>query len=629
MKRVKFGAVKPEGALRASIQSDMDGCIGHLEELAPAIVCDQDIYGEDRLTRLSKQAELGRKPDEHSEFEGGGTEVQFMWWNSESQSNWRDGYVRAALLLEDPALRKKADDYIDRILATQDEDGYLGIYGTDLRYRHTTENGELWSKSTLYRVLLGYYEATGEQRVKDALVRAFDNLMEGYPMGSSDPFLVDKSFCGHCHGLTIVDALGGMYELTGDEKYLDYAVWLYERYSANEVEEEDLTLSSIRNPHYFWKNHGVHLYEHLRAVILAASRKAEYRPLLELVRAKLPYYLTPSGGPIGDEWVNRRTANASRTGYEFCSVTELFDSYALLLEKTGDLSVGDDMEWLYFNAGLGMKHPTESSIMYCKTDNCYTANRQRNPGDVYADERYKYSPVHQTTAVCCVPNMGRLTPHYVQNMFLAEDDGFTASLFGESRFTGEFGGVPVTIRQLTSYPAETEVTFEVTVPKPVHFTLRVRRPKWAESVSAGCDFSEKPGCIAVEREWNGTQRVTVRFSCSVKIRTDFCRDAFVTRGPLVYALPIEAREHQLLAYETRPFREVAYESLQREREALRIHEDDRGSFVYEPAVSGSWREQTVTGKFWDGAQTQTLSMVPMGGTILRKVTFPLVADKRA
>ena len=43
MKRVKFGAVKPEGALRASIQSDMDGCIGHLEELAPAIVCDQDI----------------------------------------------------------------------------------------------------------------------------------------------------------------------------------------------------------------------------------------------------------------------------------------------------------------------------------------------------------------------------------------------------------------------------------------------------------------------------------------------------------------------------------------------------------------------------------------------------------
>ena len=291
-----------------------------------AIVCNQDIYGEDRPAPLQAG---GAGPEAGAQRnEGGGTEVQFMWWNSESQSTGGTAMCAPPCCLEDPVLRKKADGYIDRIPChPRTEDGYLGIYGTDLRYRHTTENGELWSKSTLYRVLLGYYEATGEQRVKDALVRAFDNLMEGYPMGSSDPFLVDKSFlrplsrphhCGRvgrnvrAHRGRKVSGLRG--------------VALWERYSANEVEEEDLTLSSIRNPHYFWKNHGVHLYEHLRAVILAASRKAEYRPLLELVRAKLPYYLTPSGGPIGDEWVNRRTANASRTGYEFCSVTELFDS---------------------------------------------------------------------------------------------------------------------------------------------------------------------------------------------------------------------------------------------------------------------------------------------------------------
>ena len=144
MERIRFGAIHPEGDLRNRLQADMDGCIGHLEELAPAIVCQQEIYGRDRLTRMSRQAELGRKPDEHTEFEGTGTDVQFMWWNSESQSNWRDGYVRSALLLQDPALRRKVDQYVDSILATQDADGYLGIYGQDLRYRHTTENGELW-----------------------------------------------------------------------------------------------------------------------------------------------------------------------------------------------------------------------------------------------------------------------------------------------------------------------------------------------------------------------------------------------------------------------------------------------------------------------------------------------------
>ena len=67
MDKILFGAVKPEGELRASMERDMNGCIGHLEELAPTIVCDQKIYGADRLTRVSKQADLGRKPDEHED----------------------------------------------------------------------------------------------------------------------------------------------------------------------------------------------------------------------------------------------------------------------------------------------------------------------------------------------------------------------------------------------------------------------------------------------------------------------------------------------------------------------------------------------------------------------------------
>ena len=82
----------------------------------------------------------------------------------------------------------------------------------------------------------------------------------------------------------------------------------------------------------FLKNH-MSIFTSTCGRNLAASRKAEYRPLLELVRAKLPYYLNSlPAAPIG-EWVNRRTANASRTGYEFCSVTELFDSYALLEDR--------------------------------------------------------------------------------------------------------------------------------------------------------------------------------------------------------------------------------------------------------------------------------------------------------
>ena len=226
MKRILFGSIKPQGMLRESMLQDMEGCIGHLEELAPTIICEQEIYGKDRLTTDSKQADLGRKEDECQELED--VPIQYMWWNSESQSNWRDGYCRAALLLEDERYCKQVEKYVEYILGTQDENGYLGIYGEDLRYQHKEENGELWEKSTLYRVLLAYYEKTGSEKVKIALERAFEELMRGYPMGDSNPFGVKNSFSGHCHGLTIVDVLHEMYLLTEQKKYLDYAIWLYD-----------------------------------------------------------------------------------------------------------------------------------------------------------------------------------------------------------------------------------------------------------------------------------------------------------------------------------------------------------------------------------------------------------------
>ena len=620
-KQILFGAITPRGKLREALLEDMEGCIGHLAELAPMILCEQEIYGKDRLGTASKQAPLGRKEDQHSEISD--VPVQYMWWNSESQSNWRDGYCRAALLLDDRKYVEKVEEYIAWILNTQDADGYLGIYKEDLRYRHTDENGELWSKSTLFRVLLAYYEKTGSETVKEALEKAFKNLMNGYPIGTSNPFSVKNSFCGHCHGLTIVDSLFEMYLLTDDSEYLDYAIWLYENFSENIVSEEDLQIKNIRDMDYMWKNHGVHLYEHIRAVVIAGLYRDEYRPLIDLMLAKLPFHITPSGGPIGDEWVLRRSADATTTGYEFCSVTELFDSYALLLQETKKMMWADKMEWLYFNAGMGMKHPEESSIMYCKTDNCYTADRRKTFTDVYTDERYKYSPVHQTTAVCCVPNMGRLTPHYVQNMYVQHENEISAVLFGSSELKTAINETEVVILQETDYPAQRKLCFEIIPKEAAEFTFSVRVPAWADQVKVNgqaivvCNHK-----IRLKKLWTGRQCITVEFLCDVKISEDLNKDYYVTHGPLVYAVPIAAREKTILEYDIKPFREIGYISTEREKGSWKIHENDRSQFCYLETGEKNWKKQKLSGVFRDGRQKIHTAMVPMGGTILRKVTFP-------
>lgn len=223
---LKFGSIKPAGWLFEQIHHDLvDGFVGHLDKLVPELIVEDDIYGRDRLTNEVDQKELGTNkvvPDNTR---------QHLWWNSETQSNWWDGLVRSALLVEQPEFMQKAKAYVDQMLAHQDDDGYLGIYAPELRYNFTSENGELWAQASQMRVLLGYYEATGETAVLSAIKRAVHVTMAAYPIGQINPFRVHDTVCGPEHGLMFTDVLDRLYQLTGEAGYLDYAHWLYEAYS--------------------------------------------------------------------------------------------------------------------------------------------------------------------------------------------------------------------------------------------------------------------------------------------------------------------------------------------------------------------------------------------------------------
>ena len=135
--RLPFGSIKPSGWLKVQMQKDMAGFVGNLDKLVPELINDP-IYGSERLRKQSKAKDLGNLKSGDAEGE-----EQYKWWNSETQSNWWDGYIRNAFLLDDRQAIEKVKEYINRILATQDEDGYLGIYDKELRFKFKSENGEL------------------------------------------------------------------------------------------------------------------------------------------------------------------------------------------------------------------------------------------------------------------------------------------------------------------------------------------------------------------------------------------------------------------------------------------------------------------------------------------------------
>lgn len=163
LKWSRFGSVKPKGWLYDKMEKDLcEGYVGKLDVLLPELLVEDDIYGEARLSRHVKNKEVGNikgtaiiteEVEETNEEVVKECDAQYLWWNSETQSNWWDGLIRHALLIEDEAFELKVKHYVERMLSTQDEDGYLGIYDEDLRFNFNGENGELWAQSSLFIIM--------------------------------------------------------------------------------------------------------------------------------------------------------------------------------------------------------------------------------------------------------------------------------------------------------------------------------------------------------------------------------------------------------------------------------------------------------------------------------------------
>jgi len=604
-----FSEVSPLGWIREQIVDNLNGFTGHLDSLVPDLIIRDDIYGKDRLSRHIKSKDVG------AITENGELQAQFLWWNSETQSNWWDGFIRSASLAGDKDQLARIAQYVRRILATQDEDGYLGIYDRELRYKFDNENGELWAKTTLLRGLLAWYELTKDYKLLNAIESAVGNVMTNYPVNASHPFhSVNPDAGGLTHGLAFTDVLEELWRITGKQEYRDYCIFFYRDFSEQAL-NEDAQYSKLTDTSLLLKGHGVHIYEHLRSVAAAyyASGNPALKKALKNFLQKISLTTTASGGPVGDEWIAGRKADATMRGYEYCSIHELLNSYTDLLAKTGEADFGEFSEKLFFNAAQGSRNPFESSIAYLKTDNSYSMCGGLN-GDttVKTQTRYKYSPVHQDVAVCCVPNAGRIAPYFVQNMWMRDEQGLVAALLGPCEVETSFKGKRVDIEEQTGYPYDNTIVFTVKT-FDTEFDLKIRRPSWAKKITVSEEYRIDRGYIVIHKRWQGEQTVSIQFYPEIMIKQDLNSEYYYTYGALILARPIQGIGKQTKTYPLKGFRDMQYRPgkmsvLEFADEKIKQVKDNQLEFttsLYNPL----------------SRKIEPAILIPLGQTILRQVTF--------
>ena len=607
---LSFGSIKPTGWLKTQMQKDVNGFVGNLDKLVPELINDP-IYSTGRLHKNSTVKDLGNNKEGDAE----GSD-QYKWWNSETQSNWWDGYIRNIILLNDKVGLKKVEQYVQKVLKSQDEDGYIGIYDKELRYNFNSENGELWSKATMYRGLLAYYEYSKDKKVWNAIVKAVDNVMTNYPIGKSSPFSSGKAINGGVsHGLTFTDVLDKMYQITGDTKYADYALFLFLDFSKTYQSEKDLQLNNILNPNYKLQSHGVHTYEHLRPLLVAtyAGKNTELQKALEIYIQRIENTTTLTGGAIGDEWIAERTADATHTGYEYCSLHELLDSYTVLLQKQGNPKTAEAIETIFYNAAQGSRNPNHSCIAYLKTDNSYEMMGTKN-GEVEPNRnqtRYKYSPAHQDIAVCCNPNAGRITPYFIEKSWLKENENTLVNvLLMPNSVETKIQNQLIKIETITEYPYENTFTFKISNTNYVQPIIKIRKPSWVTKVITNESYVLENDFIVIDRKFGNEDKIQIEFKTEIQIKEDANQEKYFSYGALFYAKPIEAIEQRGKSYFTH-FDDLTYKPINTNR--FEFIKDNQAIFGNGQIILKAKNKTTN--------QIENIRLIPFGKTILRQVSF--------
>jgi hypothetical protein len=518
--QLRFGAIKPTGWILAQMRRDLkEGFAGHLDELCQEASSDIFASGRNRPGKTNN-----------------GNVANDSWWNGESEGNWRSGQMMQACLTNDPAAMSKADAYVDHILATQDEDGYIGIFQPELRY---SGNGEFWTQVCLFRGVLAYAEATGKTKVFDAVQRAVDRTIEGYANG--------KSFHFSQHDAMYCDVLEALYDRTGEKKYLNFALRIYqERENLREFHRQPLVGGAFQRCYH--EGHGPTAVESMRMPFWfwTATGETEYLKTGLRLMSAMDAFTMPSGALVSEESVDA-PPHPWNVGYEYCAIFERQSSLINAGQKTGDARFFDQTEHLWFNAAQGSREPDGTAILYCSCENRLSVHDE-------IGKRQRFSPTHQQVAVCCVPNAVRVAPDFISKAWMkprGKEPALAATLYGPCEVNTQIAGVAIRIEEKTNYPYSGDVEIIVRPSNPIAFCLWLRNPEWSKETKIsirGADIRRVGSFWQVRKEWKDGDRISIRFDQAIRAVPALDNEFALQYGPLLYVLPIRGEVQYIRTY---------------------------------------------------------------------------------
>jgi len=435
-----------------------------------------------------------------------------------------DAVTRLSYHTGNPDLIARKEHVIATTIATQEDDGYIGLMKPEARI------AKLWDVHEMAYIVLGLtsdyalfdndQSLAAAKRLADYLV---NNLTNNPPPGCFDGDLSPEM------GVTgLGDALMYLSTQSGDAKYHDFCV-------------NTLKIAEWRKPIVkgrFWPIDG-HVYAYIDKCLLQLRLDPEKKnpALHEMSNRAMEFLLEGEGltisGAVGDHECWHDTQAGLNNLGETCASVYMLKFYDELLRQSGDPLYGDLMERTVHNTLFGAQSPDGRHLRYYTP---FEAPRVYFDKDTY----------------CCPNNYRRSMSDLPKYVVYRTDKGLLVNLYTPCTVhTSLKKGTKVALTQETRYPSDGAVKISLELEGETPFALALRIPRWCanpsakvngQAVNAAC----APGTVCtIERTWKNGD--TVELSLPTELRLVKGRRSLVGRvavmyGPLIFGLSKERNQ---------------------------------------------------------------------------------------
>ncbi len=467
----------------------------------------------------------------------------------------------------DTELEKYIDDIIEKIVAAQEDDGYLCTWKTlhpdkspsywveaGPRWHHLSMSHELYNVGHLYEAAYAHFQATGRRNLLKVALKNADLVARTFGPGKKlEP-------PGH---QVIETGLIKLYQITRHQEYLELAKFFldqrgnaegHELYGTDSqdhlpvIEQEEAVGHAVR---------AAYMYAGM-ADIAAIMKDPDYLEAVDklwdnVVEKKL--YITGGFGSRHEGEVfgeNYELPNLTSYNETCAAIANIYWNHRMFLLH-GDAKYIDVLERTLYNGMLSGVSLTGDSFFY--------------PNCMASDGKFKFnhgalSRQPWFDCACCPSNVARFLPSVPEYIYAHCNDSLYINLFVANKARIRLQETVIDVEQQCDYPWDGKVRALLNPETAKRFTVRLRIPGWAldeplpgdlyrfldedpEAITLkmngkAIDYEIEKGFAVISRIWSKGDVIEINLPMSIrrvaaheKVEDNRNKVALV-RGPVVY-----------------------------------------------------------------------------------------------